>query len=231
MSLIRAASQCLRLAASASSPASRHPISLLLSSRRTLLNTTNGFECLDSYSINLIQYKTRRLIGQVGYTDSDRDDIEQELALHLHQYLPKHDPARGTIKTFVNCVLDNKIRTMVSARLTSLYDVRMHGSSLDEYVQTESDDCVCTGDIIDEEDYLMRTGNLSRPVLEVVELQIDVRRVVSELPADLRDLCEHLVRKNITEISREAGVSRQKIYEMRNALRFIFSQDGLDEYA
>ena len=191
---------------------------------------TNPFEGLDDYTANLIRYKTRRLIGQAGYTRSDQEDIEQDLSLHLRQQLPKHDPRKGTLKTFVNTVLDNKIRTMVRARLTSQYDFRRHDYSLNEMMETEIGCTVSRAEAIDAEEYLMATGRLDRPVTERLELRLDVRCAISLLPADLQNLCARLQEQTIVDIAREDGVSRHKIDEQRRRIGLVFLEHGLDEY-
>lgn len=194
------------------------------------MQPTNGFEALDDYSIGLIRYKTRRLIGQAGYTKSDQEDIEQDLSLHLRRQLPKYNPRKGTRKTFVNTVLDNKIRTMVSGRLTSQFDFRQHDHSLDEMIETSVGDMVPRGEAIDAEEYLMAVGRLNRRALDLVELRIDVRHAVSLLPEDLQNMCARLQQQTIVEIARDDGVSRHKVDEYRRRIAFLFLEQGLDEY-
>ncbi|MBI2842678.1 MAG: hypothetical protein HYX78_04700 [Armatimonadetes bacterium] len=194
------------------------------------MHHTNPFEGLNDYATNLIRYKTRRLIGQAGYTRSDQEDIEQDLSLHLRQQLPKHNPRKGTLKTFINTVLDNKIRTMVSARLTSQFDFRQHDCSLDETIETETGDRVSRGEAIDAEGYLMATGRISRRAFDILEMRIDVQCAVSLLPADLQNLCVRLQERTIVDIAREDGVSRHKIDELRRRIAFLFLEHGLDEY-
>jgi len=191
---------------------------------------TNPFEGLDDYAVNLIRYKTRRLIGQAGYTRSDQEDIEQDLSLHLRQQLPKYNPRKGTLKTFINTVLDNKIRAMVAARTTSQFDFRQHDFSLDETIETETGDGVSRGDAIDSEEYLMLTGRINRKAFDTLEMRIDVQCAVSLLPADLQTLCARLQERTIVDIAREDGVSRHKIDELRRRIAFLFLEHGLDEY-
>ncbi|MHB9124605.1 MAG: hypothetical protein ACYC4F_01505 [Armatimonadota bacterium] len=194
------------------------------------MHSANCFEGLDDYSTTLIRHKTRRLVGQAGFTKSDKEDIELELALHLWQYLPQYDPAKGTHKTFVNFILDNKIRTMVAGQITAHYDVRMHDSSLDEVTIMGDGDSLCRGDLIDAEEYLMSIGGRSRSAFELVEMRVDIRRLVSRLSPEMQDLCEHLSLENIKDASLATGIPRYKIYELIRRLRFMFEQDGLAEY-
>ncbi|MHB1000794.1 MAG: sigma factor [Armatimonadota bacterium] len=194
------------------------------------MQTTNPFEWLDSYSISLIKYKTRKLIGQAGYTWSHIEDIEADLAIHLWQHLPQYDPSKGSIKTFINFVLDNKIRTMVRTRVSARYDVRMHDSSLDESVTSETGETIFRGEAIDAEDYLMSIGSLSRTALELAELRVDIHRIVSQLPQDMQDLCMQLSLENIRNASATTGIPRHKVYELIKRLRYLFDEDGLGEY-
>ena len=194
------------------------------------MHTTNPFEPLDSYSIKLIRHKTRRLIGQAGFTQSDREDIETDLALHLWQNLPQYDPAKGSHKTFVNFILENKIRTIVRSQTNSHYDVRMHESSLDEQIGIEYGDTVSRGDLIDAEDYLMSIGCQSRSTLELVELRADIHRIVARLSPEMQDLCAHLSLTDIKDASHAMGLPRYKVYDLIRRLRFLFEEGSLGEY-
>jgi len=134
------------------------------------------------------------------------------------------------LKTFINTVLDNKIRTMVAATTTSQLDFRQHDFSLDETIETETGDRVSRGEAIDSEKYLMVRGRINRRAFDTLEMRIDVQCAVSLLPADLQTLCARLQERTIVDIAREDGVSRHKIDELRRRIAFLFLEQGLDEY-
>ncbi|MCL5103670.1 MAG: RNA polymerase subunit sigma-24 [Armatimonadetes bacterium] len=189
-----------------------------------------GFGGLDAQMINLIKHKAWGLVGTIGFTISDRDDIEQELALHLIKCLPRFDSERGRPMTFVARVLDNKIATMVEARMTQYYDFRMHSFSLNELCQDVQEFTDERGEEMDEDGYLIRSGHQSRPSLEMLEMCVDLERVVSRLPRRLRELCRHLQIGNVTEVSRATGVPRGRVYLDIARLKTIFEDAGLGEY-
>jgi RNA polymerase sigma-70 factor, ECF subfamily len=191
------------------------------------LEHTNAFEGLEPYSVGLIRYKSRRLIGILGLTESDRDDIEQEMAVHLRQNLSKHDPARGSVKTFINCVLDNRVKAIIKSRTCSAFDCSIHAYSLDAAFEAGDSDEVTKGDILDTDEYRIRLGNATRPLLELVELRVDVLRVVASLPDDLQRVCEALSHSTVAASARELGISRPKLYEMMRGLRDVFSEAGV----
>ncbi len=194
------------------------------------MGNTNAFEGLDSYSVNLIHYKSRRLIGYLGMTESDREDIEQDLAIHLRQNLSKHDPARGSVKTFINCVLDNRIRAIIKSRSSSVFDCRTHAYSLDTVVQDEDADAMTRGDMLDADEYQMALGNAGRPTIETIELRIDVERAVASLPPDMREVCMLLSRTTVAAAARELGISRAKLYDIMRRLRDMLRDHGIDLY-
>ncbi|HOM71132.1 MAG TPA: sigma factor [Armatimonadota bacterium] len=70
----------------------------------------------DEYARKTIKLKVRPLIGILGFREIDRDDLEQELAVHLIRRLPDYDSRKGTIKTFITMVVDSKIKTIIRLR-------------------------------------------------------------------------------------------------------------------
>lgn len=193
------------------------------------MENTHAFEGLDGYAVNLIHYKTQRLIGYLGLTESDRDDIEQDLAIHLRQNLPKHDASRGSLKTFINCVLDNRVKAIIKSRSCSTFDCRMHAYSLDAAVEVAEFDELTMADMLDADEYQMMLGNATRTLIEIVELRIDVRRVISSLPEDLQEVCELLSHTTVAAAARELGISRPKLYETMRRLRDVLSEAGIGE--
>ncbi|MHB1459470.1 MAG: sigma-70 family RNA polymerase sigma factor, partial [Armatimonadota bacterium] len=67
---------------------------------------------LNDQVINLIKHKAWSLIGNIGFTKSDRDDIEQELALDLIRRLHRFDSDRSQLATFAAHILDKKIASI-----------------------------------------------------------------------------------------------------------------------
>ena len=58
-------------------------------------------EGIDEYAVQIIKFKAKQLVGRVGLTDSDREDLEQEMILDLLQRLPKYNPDRAQRNTFI----------------------------------------------------------------------------------------------------------------------------------
>ena len=190
----------------------------------------NQYDGIHPYAVGLIKYKARQLIGQAGFTASDRDDLEQELVLDLLRRLPKYNPRRAQLNTFIARVVEHKIASLIEARKAGIRDYRRCGRSLNDRFEDEEGRSVERVETIDQEDYLLRTGAQSRPSDELSALTIDVAAVLEGLPPELRELCRRLKAESVTEISRDTGVPRGTIYESIKKLREIFEDAGLRDY-
>ncbi len=190
----------------------------------------NHPEAVDEYAVRLIKYKARQLVGRVGFTESDREDLEQEMLLDLLRRLPKFNPKRAQRNTFIARVVEHKIATIIESQKAGMRDYRRCRCSLNDRFDDEEGGSVERMETIDQEDYLRRTGKLARPAWELRDLSLDVQKTIEKLPPELRELCKRLDTDTVTEISRDTGTPRGTIYESIKKLRAIFEDAGLRDY-
>ena len=194
------------------------------------MGVDNSDDGIDPYAARLIRFKARQLVGQAGFTASDREDIEQELRLDLLRRLPKYNPKRAQRNTFIARVVEHRVASLIEAQKAGIRDYRRCRCSLNECFEDADGRSVERVDTFDQEDYLLRTGGQSRPSEELSALAIDVAAVIEGLPHELRNLCRRLKAETVTEISRDTGVPRGTIYESIKKLRAIFKDAGLRNY-
>ena len=194
------------------------------------MGVDNSDDGIDPYAARLIKYKARRLIGQAGFTASDREDIEQELMFDLLRRLPKYNPKRAQRNTFIARVVEHRVVTLIEAQRAGIRDYRRCRCSLNDRFEDEDGRSVERVDTFDQEDYILRAGGQSRPSDELSALAIDVTAVLEGLPPKLRNLCWRLQAETVTEISRDTCVPRGTIYESIKKLREIFEDAGLRDY-
>ena len=194
------------------------------------MGVDNSDDGIDPYAARLIKYKARKLVGKAGFTASDREDIEQELTLDLLRRLPKYNPKRAQLNTFIARVVEHRLASLIEAQKAGIRDYRRCRCSLNECFEDADGRSVERVDTFDQEDYLLRTGGQSRPSEELSALAIDVAAVLETLPPELRELCRRLKAETVTEISRDTGVPRGTIYESIKKLREIFKDAGLRNY-
>src|SRR5690606_12898309 len=115
-----------------------------------------------------------------------------EMLLDLLHRLPKYNPDRAQRNTFIARVVEHKVATIIEARKAGLRDYRLCRCSLNDQREDKDGKRLERMESIDQEDYLNRTGRLSRSVADRGRLCIDVHKIMDRLPSELRDLCIRL---------------------------------------
>jgi len=190
----------------------------------------NRYDGINEYAIQLIKYKVKMLIGRFGFTEWDREDLEQELILDLLRRLPKYNPARAQRSTFIARVVDHRIATIIESRKVGMRDYRHCRCSLNDLEEDDEGGSVERVEIFNWEDCQLRTGKLSRSAAELLGLSISVHKAMEQLPPCLRELCQRLMTCTVTRISCETGIPRGTIYDMIKKIRAVFKEAGLGDY-
>lgn len=185
---------------------------------------------INEYAAKVIRHKARHLVGTAGYTESDRDDLEQEMMLDVITRTPKFDQNKGTHKTFVARIIERKISKLIRHRTSEMRDYRREACSLNERVDDGDGSTVERGDLLSQEDADFRCGRRNRTGAEEMEFLQDMDATLSALPAHLRRLCEYLKTGTISDAAREMGVPRTTLNDHVKKLRAIFEDAGLRDY-
>lgn len=172
----------------------------------------NRYENFEEDAVKLIRYFAWRLAtGNVGFSEDDQDDIEQELAVHLWRRVGRYDETRGAArKTFMSIIISNCAKSLIYKRRAQKRDHRL-AESLSEEKLDLLDDL-----IFDEDEFGQR---------------LDIMRAVRRLAPIQRDLWEALASDTVSDIARDRGVHRSTIYDQRDRLRDVLREVGLDAYA
>lgn len=190
----------------------------------------NQYNGIDECAVKLIRSKATQLVGKYGFTESDREDLEQEIALALLLALPKYDSERGQRSTFISRVVNHSISDMIEARKAAKRDYRLCICSLNENLLYEDGTVAERLEAIDRDGCLRRTGKSDQSEVALQDLRIDVNRLISKLPGDLRRLCLQLQSANVSQVSNDTETSRSTIYRKLKKLRVIFEAVGLADY-
>ncbi len=183
----------------------------------------------DGYAERFIRWKAGQLVTRVGFTVSDRGDIEQEMWLDLHRRLPWFDPGRASIRTFVRRVVEHRVSTLLRTRDG---EARARGrmDSLHDVVPEADGEFVERWQTVDRESHLRRAGASDPDAPEARDLRIDLAAAVERLPEDLRDLALRLAHYTPTEAARSTGIPRNTLYKRRLRIRALFEKAGLAVY-
>lgn len=175
----------------------------------------NSYVGFDRYADPLIRHKARQLVGKAGFTEDDRADLEQELALDLLQRMPRFDPDKAKVTTFMTRVVEHRISTLLAARHAQCRDWRLNQVSLNAPVD-DSDQA---------EDLIHFVPHDSEDV-RVMENRLDMERMLASLPDEQRQLCEQLKEHTMAESARILGLPRSTLYGRLNSIRECFAAGG-----
>jgi len=190
----------------------------------------NRYDGIEEYAVRIIKHKARQLIGSAGFTESDREDLEQEMMLDLLRRLPKYDSGRAQRNTFIARVVEHRIATIIEERVAGKRDWRLCTASMNDRFDLGEGGSIERLEVYDMDEYLRQTGRLSRSSSERLHLLIDLGLAIASLPPELRNLCERLKTESVTEISRDTGVPRGTLYDRIKELRNLFEDKGLRDY-
>ncbi len=186
-------------------------------------------ELFNDFALKLIRERVKRLIGRHGFTASDRDDLEQDMALHLLERLRRQQQPIEAPEGFFRKVIADHAVTLIRRREAEKRDHR-RVSSLSEQVVDSDGQRVEMAQIIPEDHVRSRLGVAPSNRLEDVERVHDVAAVLAKLPRDLRDLCERLKDHSVAEVARQLGLPRRTLRDAIGRLRLHFEAAGLRDY-
>ena len=177
---------------------------------------------LDPYASRVISITAYQLIRRPEFTESDREDIEQELWLDLLQRLSRFNGDRARHETFVNLVVNHKVASLIETRQAGKRDHRIPMYSLDEEIVNPDGDPIQPDAIA----LCEALQEMPRPS----DLAMDLDRAIHQLPHHLQLLAKRLSRENIAEISRATGVPRSTLNDQVRKLRKLLEDHHLREY-
>jgi RNA polymerase sigma-70 factor (ECF subfamily) len=183
-----------------------------------------------AHAENLIRHKARQLVGTYGFTEADRDDLEQELRVDLMRRLGKFNPAKAKLSTFTARVVEHCIATIIEARKAAKRDYRECDCSFNEPLTFEDGDDGELGDTIACETYMRRLSPASAGHVTRRDMSIDVASVLALLPQEQQRLCALLREHTVLEISDICQIPRGTIYDRIKEIRIVFEDAALGDY-
>ena len=176
---------------------------------------------IGAFAAKLIRTKARELVGKGGFTESDIEDIEQELRLELLQKLPRFDPERGEKKAFIRWLINVRAASLLRHRTAAKRDSRRESFSLNE-IAVDSE-----GNPIEKSSFF--AGNLG-PDEDQRDLSIDLADALEQLPPRLSTLWNERMVSTLTEIAEKYGVHRKTVWTWITQLRAKLRERGMGKY-
>lgn len=174
---------------------------------------------LDEYAQSTIHHKVDRLIGHHGFTETDREDLEQDLAVAVLECQARYDASRGKPSTYISRCIEHRLVDLIRRNRRQCRDVfRERAIVYDDEDAAEA--CVYDG---------LADPDSARPQ-GLSDLRMDLSSVIARMPQRLRRICALLRTHSPFAISKELGVPKQRIYQDIGRIRERFAAAGMDGY-
>ena len=167
----------------------------------------------------VVRYQAGQLVHRGVFPRADREDVEQELRLHVLRCAAAFDPSRGTWATFVDRVVTSRAASLAVRQRAVRRDTR-------RLVFAEDVAAACTEDAFDRlPRYEPRVSDA-----DAAELRRDIEVTLARLAPEDRRLCERLGCRSVGETARLFSRSRSAVYAAIQRLRPTFEAAGLRDY-
>lgn len=161
------------------------------------MKSHNAYTGIDPSIISQIRYHACRLKHRKCFSNTDIEDIEQDLILGILPAFAKYNKDKSSIGTYFSNIISNISNSLILKHTYIKYGGKTDQVCLDSEYQIEAPDS-----------------------FEDLALSIDVNK--QKLPEHLQIFCEQLKTFTVTEMAQMTGRSRQAIYRNLKSLRSIF---------
>lgn len=187
-------------------------------------------QSIDSFTLGYVKKRSRQLIGRYGYSETDREEIEQSLLEKLVPHLDQADPDSPRWKSFVVKTVDRNIATLIRERTAEKRDYR-RTISLHVVIGVEDERPLDLAAVLQGHEVPSRRGQEPRSSHESVELGIDVNECIELLEDERhRELCRKLMENSITQVAQDMNVPRTTLNSWIRKIRQRFQELGLSNY-
>jgi len=183
----------------------------------------------DRFFRGIIRRKVNQLIGRAGFTQQDREDLEQDLLARVVQSSPRFDPKIAHGNSFVTTVVERHVVNMLRYRQAAKRDPRRI-TSLNVMINVTDEGPTELAQTIGDRERDARLDCQRIREDELTQLAIDLADVIATLPECWQTLLELRKSRTMPEIAEEMGVPRTTFNDWMRRIRQRFEQAGLRNY-
>ena len=181
---------------------------------------------LTEYAKNLIEFKARQLLLRQDFSQSERKEIEQELWLAVVSQADRFDPARASLDTFIDRVVNTAVAIVLRDRQRQKRGNGYHTVSLDAAPADGRSNQPLAAQV-SEADLRRRTGATADDASSS-EGKEAVSSALAAMPPKISDVCRRVMGGSISSAARELNTSRRQIRKSLAAARPYVKRAGID---
>lgn len=169
----------------------------------------------NEYAQTSIRVKARQLCRRSDFNRPEREDVEQDLWLHLLTQTQNYDPQRSSLNTFIDRMVNSAAAHLVRRRESDMRADGFSAQSLDEGVICKDHKKETLGSSLSPNDGARRTFTAPKSDLAELEDREAFDFALASMPPDIRDLSSRVMQgETPTALARELGVSRYRVRRM-----------------
>jgi RNA polymerase sigma factor (sigma-70 family) len=179
------------------------------------------------FTVEHIRIKAHQLCRRTDFSQSDFDDLQQDMRLYLLRKAHLFDPDRGNLEAFVTNCISTWVAIFLRYRNREKRHETYKAVSLEGTPVEFNGDITSLGALLLEEDGQRLTQAYPTSPTEQFELREALDHVMEGLDPEDRDLLKHVATHGVTSAARTLNVSRRQINNALIRLRSRFKKAGL----
>jgi RNA polymerase sigma factor (sigma-70 family) len=192
------------------------------------VDSTHGKDfVLTDYAKKLIRFKARQLCRRRDFLTSDQDDLQQELWLMVCERADGFNPAKASLNTFIDRVVNSAVAQIVRNRERLKRGKGGHVVSLDGEDSHRARPSPMSSGLSPEHLY-RRIGVYPADPITVRETAEAVQAVLMRMPEDLREICLCLMNGTANSVACDMHISRRALRKACLVIREFLERAGLE---
>lgn len=182
---------------------------------------------LTDYARKLIKFKARQLCRRRSFSKSDENDLQQELWLAIVNQAGKFDPARASLDTFIDRVVNTAVAMILRDRRR-----QKRATGFQVSLDAAPTDGNCREPLlarVSEDDLARRVGVQRTDEVERRETNEAVQSALANMPDEVSDTCRRVMGGTVSSAARELEESRRQVRNSLASARPFFEEAGVDE--
>ncbi|MFQ3591744.1 MAG: sigma factor [Gemmataceae bacterium] len=190
------------------------------------MNGTHGKDfVLTNYARNLIQVKARQLCRRREFLPADLADLQQDLWLMLCERAETFDPAKASLDTFIDRVVNTAVGVILRNRQRLKRNTGGPVVSLDDSGNDPTrPNSMAHG--LSPEHLARRTGQEPKDPVTEQETAEAVAFALARMPDDLQEIARRLMSGTVNSVSQKMNISRRAVRKASLAIREFLERAG-----
>jgi len=192
---------------------------------------------LPPYIMTLIEVTVHRTVGRYRLTESDRDDLEQQIAMEVIRRRSKFDSKKAQENTFLARLVKHARYDILDARKAACRDYRREEAVLSQWVQLSESPhpaynvWASRGELVTEQDVRSRRCGPSTDPEELRDLAIDLAEAASRLSPRHREIFEHYaILGSARDVADAIGLHHSSVCDALKQIKQHLATAGLEVY-